>query len=64
MPSDLFDQGLDFVRVLNIAQVNWLIVSFKEAKVLADFGKKFLLGLVIAACVVGAHAAVVYSVVG
>lgn len=31
---------------------------------LADFGKKFLLGLVIAACVVGLHAAVVYSVVG
>lgn len=36
----------------------------KEAVVLADFGKKLLLGLVVAACLVGAHAAVVYSVVG
>ncbi len=36
----------------------------KEADVLMDFGKKFLLGLMVAACLVGAHAAVVYSVVG
>lgn len=31
---------------------------------LADLGKKIVLGLVVAACLVGMHAAVVYSVVG
>lgn len=36
----------------------------REVDVLLDLGKKFLLGLVVAACLVGAHAAVVYSVVG
>ncbi len=36
----------------------------KEADVLVDFGKKVLLGLIAAACLVGAHAAAVYSVVG
>jgi hypothetical protein len=32
--------------------------------VLADFGKKLILGLIAAACVVGAHAAMVSAVVG
>ncbi len=31
---------------------------------LADFGKKVLLGLLAAACLVGMHAAVVYSITG
>ena len=36
----------------------------KEGIVLADFGKKLILGLIAAACVVGAHAAMVSAVVG
>jgi hypothetical protein len=36
----------------------------KEERVLADFGKKLILGLIAAACVVGAHAAMVSAVVG
>jgi hypothetical protein len=32
--------------------------------VLADFGKKLILGLIAAACVVGVHAAMVSAVVG
>lgn len=36
----------------------------KEENVLADFGKKLILGLVAAACVVGAHAAMVSTMVG
>ena len=36
----------------------------KEADVLVDFGKKVVLGLIAAACLVGAHAAAVSSVVG
>jgi hypothetical protein len=36
----------------------------KEESVLADFGKKLILGLIAAACVVGAHAAMVSAVVG
>ena len=36
----------------------------KEENVLADFGKKLILGLIAAACVVGAHAAMVSAVVG
>jgi len=31
---------------------------------LADFGKRLILGLVVAACVVGVHAAMVFSSVG
>lgn len=31
---------------------------------LADFGKKLILGLIVAACLVGAHAAVFHSVSG
>jgi hypothetical protein len=31
---------------------------------LADFGKRLVIGLVVAACVVGAHAAMVVSSVG
>jgi len=38
--------------------------SLKERNVLADFGKKLILGLIAAACLVGVHAAMVYSVVG
>jgi hypothetical protein len=36
----------------------------QEDSVLVDFGKKLILGLVAAACVVGAHAAMVSAVVG
>jgi len=36
----------------------------KEGVVLADFGKKLILGLIAAAFLVGVHAAMVYSVVG
>jgi hypothetical protein len=40
------------------------IFSPKEGNVLADFGKKLILGLIAAACLVGVHAAMVHSVVG
>lgn len=36
----------------------------KEGNVLADFGKKLILGLIAAACVVGVHAAMVSSMAG
>ena len=38
--------------------------EIKEFSMLADFGKKVLLGLLAAACLVGMHAAVVYSITG
>lgn len=31
---------------------------------LADFGKRLVLGLIVAACVVGVHAAMVFSSMG
>jgi hypothetical protein len=36
----------------------------KEGNVLADFGKKLILGLIAAACVVGVHAAMISSMAG
>jgi len=36
----------------------------KEGSVLADFGKKLILGLIAVACVVGMHVAMVSSMVG
>ena len=41
-----------------------LSVTLKEGNVLADFGKKLILGLIAAACVVGVHAAMIASVAG
>jgi len=40
------------------------MLTSKEGNVLADFGKKLILGLIAAACVVGVHAAMFHSVVG
>lgn len=41
-----------------------LSATLKEGNVLADFGKKLILGLIAAACVVGVHAAMISSVAG
>lgn len=41
-----------------------LSATLKEENVLADFGKKLILGLIAAACVVGVHAAMIASVAG
>ena len=41
-----------------------LFATLKEGNVLADFGKKLILGLIAAACVVGVHAAMISSVAG
>ncbi|BDV02055.1 hypothetical protein TDMWS_21400 [Thermodesulfomicrobium sp. WS] len=38
--------------------------TVKETRVVKDLGKKIVLGLVAVACLVGAHAALVASVVG
>ena len=47
-----------------IGRGNGLQVHFQGAEMLADFGKRLALGLVIAACVVGVHAAMVFSSMG
>ncbi|GAB6110851.1 hypothetical protein [Desulfomicrobium salsuginis] len=41
-----------------------LSATLEEETVLADFGKKLILGLIAAACVVGVHAAMIASVAG